>query len=56
MDGFNSILDTGKEEDLKMIKDKKIGEKIVSIFIGILKNKGSKKIKQILLHWFYYIK
>ena len=50
MDGFNSILDTGKEEDLKMIKDKKIGEKIVSIFIGILKIKAVKKLNK-----FYYI-
>ena len=25
MDGFNSILDTGKEEDLKMVKDKLLG-------------------------------
>ena len=27
MDGFNGILDTGKEEDLKMIKDRLIDGK-----------------------------
>ena len=31
-------------------------ERIVSRFIGILKNKDRKKIRQILLHWCYEIK
>ena len=31
-------------------------KKIVSRFIGILKNKDNRKIRQILLHWCYKIK
>ena len=56
---FIGVLDIGKEEDLKMIKDKSIdGKKIVSRFKGILikmisKVKDSLKIRHILLHWGY---
>ena len=59
MDGFNGILDIGKEEEVKMIIDKKNRWKgIVNRFAGILnklirEGKDSKKIKQILLHWCY---
>ena len=50
MDGFNGILDIGKEEEVNMMKDRLIGGKIVNRFVGILKNKDSKKIRKILLH------
>ena len=54
MDSFNGILDIGKEEHQKMIKERLIdGKKTVNRFLGILKNKDSKKIRQILLHWCY---
>ena len=62
MDGFNGILDIGKEEEMMMTKEKLIvGKKIVSRFIGILKKlnskgKDSKKIRQTLLHWCYELK
>ena len=51
MDGLNGILDTGKEEDLEMIRDK--WKRIVSRFKGILikmigKGKDSLTIRQIL--------
>ena len=39
MDGFNSILEIGKEEEVKMILERK--------------GRDSKKIGQILLHWCY---
>ena len=52
MVGFSGILDTGKEEELKMTKEKKqidIWKRIVSRFVVILnklvnKGKGSPKI------------
>ena len=57
MDGFNGILDIGQEEDLKMMKGKLIGGKNFSVDFIIKKlnskNKDSKKIRQILLHWCY---
>ena len=62
MDGFNGILDIGKEEEMMMTKEKLIvGKKIVSRFIGILKKlnskgKDSKTIRQTLLHWCYELK
>ena len=55
MDGFNGILDIGKEDDKRQINRWKI---IVNRFVGILKKliregKDSKKNRRILLHWCY---
>ena len=55
MDGFNGILDIGKEDDIRQINRWKI---IVNRFVGILKKliregKDSKKNRQTLLHWCY---
>ena len=59
MDGFSGILDIGKEEEVKMILDKRIGGKNVSGFVGTLKklnskNKESKEIRQILQILLHY--
>ena len=56
MDGFNGILDIGKEEDLKMILDRLIDGKelLVDLLVFLKKmkiqNKDSKKLGR-----FYYI-
>ena len=59
MDSFNGILDIGKEEEVKMIIDRLIDGKelLVDLLVFlkklIKKEKDSKKIRQILLHWCY---
>ena len=63
MDGFNSILDTGKEEGLKMIKDKSKDGKELEIDFKLFELKSSKmlivNLMIILFHLrldrFYYI-
>ena len=56
MDGFNGILDTGLEEDLKLMKDKLVDGRVLLVdlkafSIKMIKNdKDSPKIRQILLH------
>ena len=59
MDSLNGILDIGKEEEVKMIIDRLIDGKelLVDLLVFlkklIKKEKDSKKIRQILLHWCY---
>ena len=58
MNGFSGIVDTGKEEDLKMIRQIGRWKRMVGRFKGILikligKGKDSPKIRQVLLHWGY---
>ena len=68
MVGFSGILGIDQAEDQKMIKDKLIDGKNMSIFRGklvkMIKSSGSKhddysilpKFRQILLHWRYELK
>ena len=63
MDGSNGILDMvflsygmilrRSKDDKRQINRWKI---IVNRFVAILKNKDSKKIRHILLHWCYEVK
>ena len=52
MDGFNGILDIGKEEEVNMMKDKRIDGKelLVDLLVFLKKEKISKRLDR-----FYYI-
>ena len=55
MDGFNGILDTGKEEEVKMIRDKLVDGK--GILVRMISEGGdSSNIRQVLLHWCFELK
>ena len=54
MNGFNGILDIGKDDESQINRWKRIFSRFVDILKKLnSKGKDSKKIGQILLHWCY---